>query len=523
MHSQYSRQTTDSVPLNQLLVTLSPQAIFCSFSPQLAKMTGWTDADWLGKPLQAFVHPYDVPQIKDRYKDVLSGRTVRFKNIRCLTKEGDYDSWALSFVPQVEKLGVSEVLVLGHLLDLEVTQPVPEASSPLNALRLHSENAPRPSSTIVEYAGLAKLLEGMLGNAPIGFALLDEEMRFICVNQAFSEMTGFSPAQQLAQPLRELLPVLAQSIEPVMQNILSSGESVTELEVEMQRLFSVEGSGYAQMSFYPIPDLHGGICGVAVIAVDITARKQSEAMLKKTSDDLVESNQALEEFSYVASHDLREPLCTITSFMQLLKERCEGQLDEEADSFINFTIGGANRMLHLIDKILEYSKAGKVEQEFCDIDCNEIVQTVSENLKNALEESGGELTYDVLPTLRGDQMLLLRTFQNLIANAIKYRGNRAPKIHVSARRELCTWVLSVADNGIGIHPDQVLNVFAPFKRLHGRTEYSGSGLGLAICEKNVERQGGKIWVTSEEGVGSTFSFTIPTTRLGETSSHDFTR
>lgn len=461
-------------------------------------MTGWSDADWVGKPLQAFIHPSDIIRLKDRYEEVLRGETVRFENVRCLMKNGNNVAWALSFVPQVEKGVVTEVLVVGHLSDLETNQ----ASFPKNAV---AANAVHP----IEYVGLAKLLESMLGNAPIGFALLDGDLRIICLNQTFSEMTGFSPSQQLGQPLRDHLPKAASYLEPIMQNVLTTGESVNEFEVELQSSPAVESYRCAQISFYPIPDLHGGVCGVATIAVDITDRKHAEANLKKTSLELERSNLALAEFSYIASHDLREPLRTVSSFVGLLKNRYQGKLEPEANEFINFALNGAKRMQRLIDKILEYSKAGKVEEELSQVDCNAVLKAVTDDLKVALEESRGIVTVDPLPTVWGDQTLLLRIFQNLIANAIKYRGPAELRIHVSVKKELNAWVFSIADNGIGINSDQFLNIFIPFKKLHSQSEYAGSGLGLAICQKNVERLGGKIWVTSKKGTGSVFSFTLP--------------
>lgn len=502
----------------ELLWTLSPQAIFLSFSPRLSKITGWGDADWLGKPLQSFIHPGDIPRIKARFGEALGGDTLRFENVRCLMKDGSYLLSSISLVPQTEGGKVTEILALGN--HAETNNPEKPASHPLNSLKLHRENEQRLTSSIVEYAGLAKLLEGMLGNAPIGFALLDEELRFICLNHAFAEMTSFSPSQQLGHPLRDFLPKVADLLEPVMRSVLSTGESLLEYEVELPETSGIESSHFSQMSFYPIPDLHGGACGVATIAVDITDRKIAEAKLRKTSDELLRSNVALERFSYVASHDLKEPLRTISSFVQLLRDRYKTKLDKDADEYIARAIDGAKRMQLLIDKILDYSRAGKVEQRITNVNCTSIVQGILDGLRVALDECGAKVTYESLPVVRGDEMLLNQVFQNLIANALKYRSTAEPEIQISAKRELNTWIFSVADNGIGISSDQFVNVFAPFKKLHSQNDYAGSGLGLAICQKNVERQGGRIWVTSALGKGSVFSFTIPALSMGEASRHE---
>jgi PAS domain S-box-containing protein len=364
--------------------------------------------------------------------------------------------------------------------------------------------------------GLANLLDAMLGNAPVGFALLDERLRFICLNQMFSEMTGFSPSQQLGQPLRALLPEMARRLEPQMQKVLESGASVSELEVEFKSASGLEPSRFAQMSMYPIPDLQGNICGVATIALDVTDRKIAEAKLKRASDALARSNLALEEFSYIASHDLKEPLRTITTFIQLLRVRYHSKLDKEADTYITHVVDGAKRMQGLIEQILEYSRSGKIDRPSATVNCNAIVQEIIDNLGVALKEANAKVVYDFLPIVPGDEILLYQVFQNLIANALKFRGPTPPEIRISAKREIGAWTFSVADNGIGIDSKQFANIFSPFKRLHSRSEFAGSGLGLAICRKNVERQGGKIWVSSVVGKGSVFSFTVPAVPTGET-------
>ena len=254
----------------------------------------------------------------------------------------------------------------------------------------------------------------------------------------------------------------------------------------------------------------GGVQGVFAAARDVTERKRAEKEIRRYADDLRRSNQELEHFAYVASHDLQEPLRTVSSFSQLLARRYQGKLDADADDFIAFIVEGATRMQTLINDLLAFSRVGTRGNPFAPVRCQEILQGVKESLKAAIAESGAVISQDPLPTLVADQTQLAQLFQNLFSNAIKFRRpQEAPRIHVSALRLDDAWRLSVRDNGIGIDPQFFGRIFVLFQRLHEREQYPGTGIGLAICKKIVERHGGQIWVESEPGSGSTFHFTIP--------------
>lgn len=231
--------------------------------------------------------------------------------------------------------------------------------------------------------------------------------------------------------------------------------------------------------------------------------------LKKVSEELARSNADLQQFAYVASHDLKEPLRTIAGFVGLLAKRYKNSLDEKTHEYIKYSIDGAKRMQDLITDLLEYCKVGTKGTEFQATDSSLILSKTISNLSAAIEESGAVVTYDKLPTVMGDPSQLSSLFQNLIGNAIKYRGKETPRVHVSAEEKANEWVFSVRDNGIGIDPKFKDRIFAVFQRLHTSGEYSGTGIGLAICKKIVELHGGKIWVESEPGRGSTFYITIP--------------
>ena len=254
----------------------------------------------------------------------------------------------------------------------------------------------------------------------------------------------------------------------------------------------------------------GRVNGFVKITRDLTSRKEAENELKRYAEDLQRSNQELEHFAYVASHDLQEPLRTVSSFSQLLARRYQGKLDADADAFITFVVEGATRMQTLINDLLAFSRIGTRGDPLLPVDWGRIFQAAKKNLEVAIAESGAVITNDPLPALVADQTQLTQLFQNLFSNAIKFRRREeAPRIHVSAVRQDGAWQFSVRDNGIGIAPRYFDRIFIIFQRLHGREEYSGTGIGLAICKKIVERHGGRMWVESEPGTGSTFHFTIP--------------
>ncbi len=242
---------------------------------------------------------------------------------------------------------------------------------------------------------------------------------------------------------------------------------------------------------------------------DITKRQRTEEALKRTADELARSNADLRQFAYAASHDLREPLRSIAGFVRLLEKRYRGKIDEKADEFIDFIIDGVKRMDSLIHDLLEYSRVDTKCKDFGPVNCSIALQEAVNNLRSAIEESGAELTYDLLPTVIADSSQLSRIFQNLISNAIKFRGNEPLKISISVQQKGDEWIFSVKDNGIGIDPQFFERIFVIFQRLHTISEYEGTGLGLTICKKIVERHGGRIWVESEPGKGSTFFFTLP--------------
>jgi light-regulated signal transduction histidine kinase (bacteriophytochrome) len=251
----------------------------------------------------------------------------------------------------------------------------------------------------------------------------------------------------------------------------------------------------------------------------LMARRQAEAAMREAfqelehkTRELTRSNEELQQFAYVASHDLQEPLRMISSYTQLLGRRYGERLDGDAQEFMAYIVDGAARMKQLIEDLLAYSRVGTKSTEFKPVELERSVRRALSNLKGAIDDSGAIVTYDPLPTAPSDEVQLAQVFQNLIGNALKFRSQSAPRIHVAVDEKAEKWEIAVRDNGIGIEPQYFERIFMVFQRLHNKGEYPGTGIGLAICKKVVERHGGRIWVESRAGEGSSFHFTLPKPR-----------
>jgi signal transduction histidine kinase len=233
------------------------------------------------------------------------------------------------------------------------------------------------------------------------------------------------------------------------------------------------------------------------------------AALTERAEELARSNRDLEQFAYVASHDLQEPLRKIASFCQLLEQRYQGRLDERADSYIAFAVDGAKRMQQLINDLLAFSRVGRTSAQFVDVDLDRCLDAAVSNLSEVIAEAGAQVVWEPLPTVPGDPALLTQLFQNLIGNSLKFRGADAPRVSVVASRRGAFWELSSVDNGIGIDPQYADRIFVIFQRLHGKDEYAGTGIGLALCKRIVEHHGGTIWLDQQTTGGANFRWTLP--------------
>jgi PAS domain S-box-containing protein len=351
---------------------------------------------------------------------------------------------------------------------------------------------------------------GLLEAAPDAMVVVDENEKIVLLNLQAEREFGYPRNELVGQQLTNIVPAgFAARLRA--DGLRSAADTLTQrigtgIELSGRRKDGSEFPIEIMLSPLESPE---GILVTAAIR-DISARKKSEAHLVKTVEELKRSNNELEHFAYVASHDLQEPLRMVASYTQLLAKRYTGRLDSDADEFIAFAVDGAERMQGLIQDLLAYSRVGTGDKPLREISSEDALQIALTNLRATVEESGAVVTHDSLPAITSDATQLTHVFQNLIGNAIKYRSAAVPRVHVAlANRGSNEWTFSVRDNGMGIDPQYFERIFVLFQRLHGREEYKGTGIGLAICKKMLERLGGRIWVESQPQQGSTFYFTLP--------------
>jgi len=353
----------------------------------------------------------------------------------------------------------------------------------------------------------------LLQSTDQGIYGVDRDGRCIFINRSAAQMLGYEVEEFLGRNTHDLIHHTRANGEalpvadcPICRTLTTGQGTRTDNEIFWRR----EGTAFpVEFSSHPIVQTKQ-VTGAVIAFTDITQRRAAERKLQDTTMALERSNKDLEQFAYVASHDLQEPLRMVASYVQLLARRYKDKLDGDANDFIAFAVDGAKRMQALINDLLAYSRVTSRGKPLGPTDCELILQDALNNLQIAITECGASITHDTLPIVLGDSIQLSQLFQNLLSNAIKFRHrDESPSIHVGAERRDTEWVLSVHDNGIGIDLRHAERIFQIFQRLHTRDEYPGTGIGLAVCKKIVERHGGRIWVESQLGQGATFFFTFP--------------
>ena len=392
-----------------------------------------------------------------------------------------------------------------------LTQPIPvrssdelgelaEAFNEMTASRRRAEAALRSANDF---------RERVMQNATNAIYTFDLEGRFTSANRRTTEIIGCTLEELLGRSWGDFVPEgeLA-SIQEGFASTIRGGPPIVQREVAVLR----PDGRTVQVSFSTAPlTQEGQVVGVVGTAEDITVRKHAEAQLKNHAEELARSNRELEQFAYVASHDLQEPLRTVSGFAQLLSRRYQGRLDAEADEFIGFITAGVTRMKSLIEDLLAYARVQREHQAVGPVALERTLAAALANLAGAIQQSGATVTHSALPVLAVDPQQFTQLFQNLIGNALKFRGEEAPQVKVSAEPQAGHWLFTVSDNGIGIDAAAAERVFVLFQRLHTRDHYEGNGIGLTICKKIVELHGGRIWVepTPTGGRGAVFRFTLP--------------
>jgi PAS domain S-box-containing protein len=341
--------------------------------------------------------------------------------------------------------------------------------------------------------------------------------KILAWNHGAEKMYGYSEQEAFKKNIWDLTPPNKVAEQKDFNRRLLAGEAVTSLET--QRLTKNGRLLDVWLTVTKLVDEAGKVIGLASTERDITERKRAEEEIRRLNAglehkvaertaELERSNGDLQQFANVASHDLQEPLRMIASYLQMIAQRYKGKLDKDADDFIDFAVDGAVRLQNMIEGLLAYARVESRGRPCEDVNCESVLNDVISNLDLVIKESGAVIDHDPLPVVKMDPSQLGQLFQNLIANALKFRSQAAPRIHISASNKEGAWLFSFKDNGIGIDPQYKDKIFVLFQRLQG-VKYPGIGIGLAVAKRIIERQGGKIWVESELGRGATFYFTVP--------------
>jgi PAS domain S-box-containing protein len=368
-------------------------------------------------------------------------------------------------------------------------------------------------------------LRNLIARSKDGIIITDEAGRITTWNQGMEDITGLAASDAMGVPAWEVQSRIVDEewagldyrarYRATWETVLREGAyQYSDRLLDVQVRTPNGDVRYIQQSVFTTQTSRGFLVGS--ILRDMTTQRRGEEQLRKTIEDLQRSNDDLERFAYISSHDLQEPIRAIVSFTQLLERRYKGRLDPDADEYIRYLVSGGKRMQQLVQDLLEFSRVNTTGAEFRPTDTTAIVEDALAVLHSKAQENGAAITYDPLPRVIADATQLRQVFSNLICNAIKYRKpDVPPEIHISAQRQEDMVQFSVADNGIGIEPQYFDRIFVIFQRLHGMDQYEGTGIGLAIVKRIIDRHGGRIWVESEPGKGSTFHFTIPAVKRGK--------
>lgn len=466
-----------------------------TFSPRWATMLGYDSTEIVPElgSWEKLVHPDDLPICRRILAEHLSGERDRYEAVYRMRHKTGHWVWILARGKAYEwDADGNPLRMAGTHTDVTVRQLTTEA------LRLRE-----------------RTLKAVLEALPIGVWIADANGRITSANPAALAMGPGVRYRALAEGGKRTEDAWGKEGRTVPPHDWALAHAIQRREKIREQLVEVEFSDGSKKTVLnsgaPILDEEGKPLGAIAVNQDMTQWLQLEQDLLRRTYQLEESNRELEQFAYVASHDLQEPLRKVSSFAQLFAKKYAGHLDEAGQTYINFMVDGASRMQILVDDLLHYSRLTRVDQTHQEVDMKTVLDGVLADLQLFIKESGARIEASPLPVIQGDTSQLRALLQNLVSNAVKYRApDRSPEVHIGASIQAEEATFWVRDNGIGIDPRYFEKIFVIFQRLHTRTEYPGTGIGLAICKKIVDNHGGRIWVESSPGQGATFFFTLPT-------------
>src|SRR5688572_10821785 len=462
---------------------------FTRVNRRLCEILGYSEEELLQLTGRQISHPEDLDIINEQRPRLYKGEIDRIElEKRYLRKDGSV-VW-VHFTMTVERDAKG-----APLYEIAVYEDITQQLE--TQLRLRESEARFRQTFELAASGIGHVRDG----------------RFVRVNRSLCEIFGYAEGELLGRHVKELSHPEDRDVSDAPRERIRRGEA--ESARFEKRYLRADGAViWCEVAVALVRDVYGVPQYEVAIFDEVTDRKQAEARLREAHEELKRSNAELEQFAYVASHDLQEPLRMVASYAQLLGRRYEAKLDGDAREFMAYIVDGASRMKQLIEDLLAYSRVGTKGADFRNVNADDALKRALFNLRAAIQEAGAVVTNDPLPTLPADEVQLAQLLQNLMGNALKFRSASVPRIHIAVQERDGEWEFEVRDNGIGIEPQYYERIFMVFQRLHNKGEYPGTGIGLAICKKVVERHGGRIWVESRPGAGSSFYFTLPKERGG---------
>lgn len=470
---------------SDLVCLMTPDGVYLYASPSHRRILGFEPEELIGRNVYELFPPHDLVDIERSHSAVLEGRpfTVTYRGQR---KDGAPLWLESTSLPILGEDG--EVRQL-QVTTRDVTERV-EAREALEQLNANLETLVRERT---------QTLQAVIRGAPIILYSVASDGTFVLSEGQGLGKLGLAGGEIVGRNVFELYAESPETLEFVRRAL--AGELATGV-VKV-------GNLVWEMWVAPRYDEAGRVCGMIGVSTEVTERVQAEEELRRANANLLRSNEELERFAYVASHDLQQPLRAVTSFTGLLERRLEPYLDDKTRQYMGYVVDGAKRMKALVDDLLAFARLESAPPRLDNVNFAEVARTVLHDLSGDVAACGAVVTSDDLPLVRGDASQLTQLLQNLLSNALKFRRDAPVRVHLGVARSGMMWHFTVSDNGIGVRPEHFDRIFEMFERLHTREQYDGNGVGLAICRKIVETHGGRLWLESTPGAGSTFHFILP--------------